>query len=73
MPAQDNSSPNQTSPVQPPLQGASSVPTAPAGLSPITEPSSTPGQGENVPGVQQTPSPTGPEVHHHLKKVFLKS
>jgi multiple sugar transport system substrate-binding protein len=72
MPAQDNSSPIQTNPVQPPLQGASSVPTAPAGLSPILEPGSTSGQGENVSGAQQTPSPTGPEVPPSPKKGFPK-
>jgi multiple sugar transport system substrate-binding protein len=72
MPAQDNSSPIQTNPVQPQPQGASSVPIAPAGLSPILEPSDSSGQTGNVSEVQQKPSPTGPEVPPPPKKGFPK-
>lgn len=72
MPAQDNSSPVQTSPVQSQPQGATSVPTAPVGLSPILEPSSTSEQGGNTSGSQQAPSPISSETPPSPKKGFPK-
>ncbi len=73
MPAQDNSSPIQTNPVQPQSQGESSVSTAPVGLSPILEPRST---TEQVGGVSESPqvlNPISSEKPPPPKKGFPKT
>jgi multiple sugar transport system substrate-binding protein len=72
MPAQDDSSPIQTSPTQPPPQGVSSASTTPVGLSPIIEPISNSGQGGVTPEPQQVSSPTSSETPPPPKKGFPK-
>lgn len=62
MPAQDDSSPIQTSPTQPSPQGVSSASTTPVGLSPIIEPINNSGQGGATPEPQQVSSPTNSET-----------